>query len=904
MGEKRCYGCMKLKTQTPLCEHCGYNEEIDNLPHQLPIGTVLQGRYEIGKVLGQGGFGITYIGWDRKTQTTVAVKEFYPSGLASRESATSRALRVNATSASEDFERNRRRFLQEARVLQKLNDVPQIVRVENLLVENNTAYIVMEYIRGVDLRRYIRMVGGRLSVSRTLDILCPIMEALQKAHEAGLVHRDVSPDNIMLMPDGKAKLLDFGAAREFMASDVSHVQSTEAILKHGFAPIEQYQRRGTLGPWTDVYALGATIYYCLTGRIPPDAPKRIMEGVAIPWDSIPDLTPWQIQVLTGAIEPLPKDRIRSVEQVRTGLFAGGTSGEQTWIEPIPTTDREPPEAEPKPEPKPDPKPDPDPETGSGKNWKRLLKTGAVAAAAAAAVLCVLLIPGRKKEEPVSPGASTAQVAEKPAGQYDEPVINTDVPDQVDMAVIFHGKPAETIEYTDGSRVEIYRDGDLETARAIYGTEGELLFRFLAAYNDEGSMLYQLSFDADNVCFRADTYSYDEAGKLITAATVLEDGVIYETITYSTLNGGRQNQRVVRDHKNEIVRVGTFDLDADGTATTSKWTYADGSYNETIYNSEGYAINIKRYDADGTFTGQTDMECDSSGRPVRYVYRDGRGNIESITERFYDAEGRETGSASYDKNNKLNSRSTTIYAGSEEIGSKTTYGTTTYTWMYLCNIRGETVRSYDVGPYSRSYTEYTAWGDMLRSVSYDVETGEESSTSEYYYDGDFGFLGYDYVYISSYDNSRTETSYDSDYRETGSRTYAEDGTLRSWSEPEYNDQGKQVKDTTYKADGSIESMYEYVYDDQGQMVEYISTYYYESGRKTVYVSDGNYDIKSRTEYDGSGKITGYVSYEYEYDSNGNKLKQYIYDKNGDLESWTEYFYDADGNYLDSEWHYAK
>jgi len=336
---QRCVGCMKLKEQSPVCEHCGYNENVPNESHQLPIGTVLQGRYQVGKKLGQGGFGITYIGWDDALEAPIAIKEYYPNSFVNRDCGSSLSVSCSGSNVSDLFAHNRDRFLREARILAKLQNVPGIVRVQNLFSENNTAYIIMEYVEGIDLKQYIRMQGRVLTVEEVFSVLRPMIYALSKVHEAELVHRDISPDNIMILPDGSAKLLDFGAAREVENPDVNAdlPQSTEAILKHGFAPMEQYRRRGSLGPWTDVYALCATIYYCLTGRVPNSAPERIMGDDNVNWRQIPGLNEQQIATLEKGLALLPENRIASMRELHQGLFGRGTTeytGKQQTATPV------------------------------------------------------------------------------------------------------------------------------------------------------------------------------------------------------------------------------------------------------------------------------------------------------------------------------------------------------------------------------------------------------------------------------------------------------------------------------------------------------------------------------------------------------------------------------------------
>ncbi len=345
----------------------------ENLPHQLPVGTVLRGQYRIGGVLGQGGFGITYLGWDMTLQCRVAVKEYFPSGVVSREN----TIRVTATTGDPIFRAGKERFLREAQTLARLQGVAEVVRVYSCFEENNTAYIVMEYVDGMDLGAYVKRLGRPLTAQETFSILRPIMEALEKVHEAGLVHRDVSPDNIMLLETGGAKLLDFGTARdvEVEAAGQENPRSTEAILKHGFAPIEQYQRRGSLGPWTDEYALGATAYYCMTLRVPPDAPERMTEKTALDWSGALGLDPWKTAVLNKAMSLVAGERYPTIRAMSEELFRQG---------PVPRTTAA--------------KKQEQHEKKKGSPWKGILIAAAVLAVLAVAVLAgSRLLPDREPE---------------------------------------------------------------------------------------------------------------------------------------------------------------------------------------------------------------------------------------------------------------------------------------------------------------------------------------------------------------------------------------------------------------------------------------------------------------------------------------------------------------------------
>lgn len=321
METHRCASCFCM-LDAPVCPNCGYPRTVKNESHQLPVGTMLRERYQIGRVLGQGGFGITYLGWDTLLESKVAIKEFYPGSMVNRDSSVNHAVSCNTAVMAGHYHATLERFLREAKALAKFRSIPEIVDIQDFFEENNTAYIVMEYVQGMNLAAYVQKNGGKIPVDETFRILRPVMEALATVHKAGLVHRDISPDNIMLHPMGGAKLLDFGAVRsvENAAVDKELTQSTEAILKHGFAPIEQYNSKGSLGPWTDEYAMCATVYYCLTGCIPENAPARVAEGTDPGWAIILGLTSEQRAVLEKGMSVRARDRYPDMDALIRNLF--------------------------------------------------------------------------------------------------------------------------------------------------------------------------------------------------------------------------------------------------------------------------------------------------------------------------------------------------------------------------------------------------------------------------------------------------------------------------------------------------------------------------------------------------------------------------------------------------------
>lgn len=440
MNETRCYGCMRPIGDEPVCTHCGYDQRTSNEAHRLPAGTVLKEQYLIGRVLGQGGFGITYLGWDLYLDIPVAIKEYYPSGVVMRDS----TVTMDVVSCSGDdgirFRNNKERFLREAKMLARFSQTPEIVQVKNFFLANNTAYIVMEYIEGVTLRQYVKE-HGRLPVARTLEMMRPIIASLCKVHKAGLVHRDISPDNIMLLPDGGLKLLDFGAVRDvgLTAADKELTKSTEAILKQGYAPIEQYQRHGSLGPWTDVYAMCATIYYCLTGEVPPDAPERLLYDEELRLEEkIPELQPEQALALSHGMELRATARTASMDALLEELYPRPAKSGQTEAAQDKTAQAKSEQDKPeRPEP---PK--------KKKSW--LLLAAGVAAVAALALCITLLVSGGKKQTP-PPAPDDAQSAEQAADAVTDEGIDWSLEDGVLRIRPKNGTAGSMEDYAAGKR---------------------------------------------------------------------------------------------------------------------------------------------------------------------------------------------------------------------------------------------------------------------------------------------------------------------------------------------------------------------------------------------------------------------------------------------------------------------
>ena len=385
------------------CPHCGFDpRSVKGIEYALPMGTILAGKYLVGRVLGQGGFGITYVGWDIALERKVAIKEYYPSGQVSRNPG-SRGLTWYTSVQSQQAKQNGTQiFLKEARKMSKVDDIPNVVRVRDLFQENETAYIVMDFVEGETLKARLEKTGP-LPWKQAKGIFLPAIQAMEQVHQAGLVHRDISPDNLMLTPDGKVKILDLGAAKDL---SVNNGASSMQVAKGGFSPFEQYTQRGSSGPWTDVYAMAATVYYTLTGKLPPVATDRVVEDT-ISWEEpgLKALSAQALEALQKAMVISAKNRMQSMEELEKGLYSTAVKPEpapapqpmqETRPEPQPASEVKPksqpeqeskPKSQPTPEPAPQAQSKPKPEAGK-KSGKKLW---IAAAAVIAVVLCGALI---------------------------------------------------------------------------------------------------------------------------------------------------------------------------------------------------------------------------------------------------------------------------------------------------------------------------------------------------------------------------------------------------------------------------------------------------------------------------------------------------------------------------------
>ncbi len=293
-----------------ICPHCGYINTTDMLESfQLSPGTILQERYWVGMMIGFGGFGIIYKAYDMKLNVTVAIKEYYPTGLVNRVSGSTRVEKVNDDRRRE-FDSGLEHFIEEARNIAKFSGHSNIVNVYHFFKENHTGYIVMEYLDGISMKYFLEANGGKTSILYAKEIVLAIAQALQSLHKENILHRDVSPDNIFLCSDGKIKLIDFGSSRLSKVTD----ENKEIIVKPGYTPPEQYEKDGYQGAWTDIYALGATFYRAVTGRIPDEATERKREDFLVrPCDYDMEIPAYIEAVILKAMALEVKERFVKVE---------------------------------------------------------------------------------------------------------------------------------------------------------------------------------------------------------------------------------------------------------------------------------------------------------------------------------------------------------------------------------------------------------------------------------------------------------------------------------------------------------------------------------------------------------------------------------------------------------------
>lgn len=584
-----CPNCMaKTASDSGLCPVCGGDMGIQNAPHQLPVNSILNARYLVGKTLGAGGFGITYVGYDLKLESKVAIKEYFLSGGVSR----TRSLTVVPTepAAAEPFTKGKTRFLDEAKVLAQFIDEPNIVKVRDYFEENGTAYIVMEFLDGEDLTHYAKK-HGNLSFDEALSLLEPAMLALDRVHKKGLIHRDISPSNLMLLKDGSIKVLDFGTAR---VQSVLGEKSLSIMLKPGFAPEEQYRTHGKQGPWTDVYAMSATFYRLLTGKTPPTSTDRVYQDtIALPSSLGVEITPKQEEVLMRGLAVHSEDRIQTMEELAKCLT--GERKVKRLKKRFP--------------------------------WKKLAVAGiALILVCGAAYAAVSVL--NAKNDANGTGASASSAAAKSDGEYMLEDVYECVKETKNIQYYFRSyvNGSEKITTSESKTVDEYE----------YDEYGNTIKYVSTNYQSNGST----SISEYN-------YEYDENQNQIFYGYDSSYGNSNETyFEYEFDENGNYSKTYCYDAEHNLTGWSEFDYTAK---PTDRWRrtqyiyYPDGSleYYYISYYDESEDIRYwESYEPNGKLGNRSITKYDSDGNEISYQYyiEDALFYEESYT---YDSEGRKT-----------------------------------------------------------------------------------------------------------------------------------------------------------------------------------------------------------------------------------------------------------------------
>ncbi len=315
MSNQMCFQCFKVKGDYEVCPHCGHVEESQGgQACQLSPGTVLRNRYIIGICIGFGGFGITYKAYDTVLSIVVAIKEFYPAGLVNRAEG-EKKVGIFSGDKQMEFERQRERFLTEAKNMATFSKEKDIVNVYDYFEENQTAYIIMEYIEGTLLKE--RLKQGRMDVEEAKGYMVSLLTALEKVHYHGIIHKDVSPDNIFLTGTQTIKLFDFGAAK-FQGTESE--RSEDVVIKAGYTPPEQYRSKNEQGAFMDIYAAGAVFYEMVTGEKPMEAPDRAVEDeVKMPSEYGIEIEENLERIIMKAMAMKPEHRFQTATQFQTAI---------------------------------------------------------------------------------------------------------------------------------------------------------------------------------------------------------------------------------------------------------------------------------------------------------------------------------------------------------------------------------------------------------------------------------------------------------------------------------------------------------------------------------------------------------------------------------------------------------
>lgn len=819
------------------CPKCGYSPMHSTAAYALQPGTILKGKYMTGKVLGQGGFGITYIGMDLQLQRKVAIKEYYPAGLVGRKSGTSQVVWYASETAREAMRSGQELVLKEARKMGKVSDIRSVVRVYDVFQENGTAYICMDFIEGQTLLNRLKKTGP-LSWEQAQPVFLPIIRAMGQVHQTGLIHRDLSPDNLMIQPDGQVKILDLGAAKDL---NLNTGKSSMQVAKNGFSPLEQYMQSGSSGSWTDVYAMAATMYYTLTGTIPPSALDR-MDNDAIRWDlpQLRTLPECVLAALKHALTVRPKERTQTMED-----FLKELQGEK--------------------------------KPANRKKWLIPAAAALITVVVAAAAIGSLS-SGTEGPAPTvgshTPG-SAGPGSSSPAASYSQ------WKDRVEE--VMAACTMETYDYRNGSRMELYFDDrDNECLRIFTNDQGKDEFIILAEYDDDDNMLEQLCFEGQELA-RKTLWTRNSDGKITETSKYRGNGDLIEKTEIGYDSKGREISRTTVNGAGVITTQGSSTYDAQGRETYS-WTNHLGEHGISVYSAEGSILESTTNGPNGEQKGHTVYRYDADGKNTEYLSYDENDQLTYRSEYHFRGK-QETGHTSYSYyDGKVYTYEYEYILGPRDIQFGQCYRNDDYSSdteyvqdiAHNCNVRTFVYQQapyatavYDVNHYDWSWEQvysegYDADGNLVdKSETLFDENGTRTGSINYNYNPDGSYSvsendeNYSTLYNKEYDSagnllSSTEYWHNAKGEQDGYRKleYNADG---SYTQTEVDGSYHTTAVLSYDSSGTLISSAEYSYNSDGKKIRSILTVYYYDGSYTVTEKDSSNKTVSEKTYDRDGKL---------------------------------------------------
>ena len=761
MELSKCLGCMEDFRGYP-CPKCGYDpEKTKNAEYALTPGTILAGKYLVGKVLGQGGFGITYIGWDIALERKVAIKEYYPSGQVSRSPGT-RNLTWYTTEAAEQARRDgMQMFLKEARKMSRADGIPGVVRVLDLFQENGTAYIVMEFIEGVTLKAKLQQTGP-LPWEQVREIFLPAIQTMAQVHKAGLVHRDLSPDNIMLLPDGGVKILDLGAAKDL---SINSGASSMQVAKSGFSPLEQYTQRGGSGPWTDVYSMAATIYYTLTGKLPPNAIDRLDKDT-LSWENaaLLALPPQALKALQKAMAVQAQNRTQSMDALGQGLMGKKQSPQPQTVPGGQNSGK-----------KPDNSAAEVNRTGEKAKKKR---RWIVPVAAACIVACLAVTPLLLRKGTSAPNQSgTAQTSRNaPAQSGVSPTGSSFYADSAYLAQL-SAWTEHVSQLPDVGTMRTYWDEqNRERCRIYEDLQGNRMYAITAEYDGDGNVTEERCYDENGGLQVMESRTWQGKNRLLASKTADGSGKCLQEMTSTLDSSNRIISQVFKNGSGKNMQTATFEYAEDGSYTSTM--VITGS--KTIagqFDSDGKQLSYVIYGADGSYEGKGEYFYDKNGLESKFLYYNADGVVDYEEHHTYDSKGRLIQEELYSDGEKYDTADC-IYNSYGEL-LNTVHGDND-SEIVLKTFLDKSLRGYrfdrsDSEDQYNWFTNYNWQGQELREKGY--HNGTLFSEYVYTYDEDI-LTGVTNTYYNSWDNTKTVTEYDGNWNQISEKEYDANGNLIS------------------------------------------------------------------------------------------------------------------------------